>query len=137
MVKMGSFSSSSMDFCDERYHDYVGILHQTSSPFDIRRDLDPVADLVETCFAETLDEDGKRYVRQMHSAARNPGYLRWASAVADHASIHYLDLSGRKKAGCGKPEPDPFPKSRAAILPDRQCGRRSQLSAPGNRPRAY
>ena len=56
-------------------------------PFDIRRDLDPVADLVETCFAETLDEDGKRYVHQMHSAARNPGYLRWASAVADHASI--------------------------------------------------
>ena len=56
-------------------------------PFDIRRDLDPVADLVETCFAETLDEDGKRYVRQMHSAARNPGYLRWASAVADHTSI--------------------------------------------------
>jgi ribosomal protein S18 acetylase RimI-like enzyme len=46
-----------------------------------------VADLVETCFADTLDEDGRRYVRQMHSAARNPGYLRWASAVADHASI--------------------------------------------------
>src|SRR5512139_1351996 len=23
----------------------------------------------------------------MHSAARNPGYMRWASAVADHASI--------------------------------------------------
>lgn len=56
-------------------------------PFDIRRDLDPVANLVETCFADTLDEDGKRYVRQMHSAARNPGYLRWASAVADNASI--------------------------------------------------
>jgi ribosomal protein S18 acetylase RimI-like enzyme len=56
-------------------------------PFDIRRDLDQVADLVETCFAETLDEDGKRYVRQMHSAARNPSYLRWASAVADQASI--------------------------------------------------
>lgn len=56
-------------------------------PFDIRRDLESVADLVETCFAETLDEDGRRYVRQMHSAARSPGYLRWASAVADHASI--------------------------------------------------
>ncbi len=56
-------------------------------PFDIRRDLDRVADLVETCFADTLDEDGKRYVRQMHSAARNPSYLRWASAVADQASI--------------------------------------------------
>lgn len=56
-------------------------------PFDIRRDLDPVANLVEICFADSLDEDGKRYVRQMHAAARNPGYLRWASAVADHSSI--------------------------------------------------
>jgi GNAT superfamily N-acetyltransferase len=56
-------------------------------PFDVGRDLNAVADLVETCFAETLDEDGKRYVQQMHAAARNPRYLRWASAVADRVSM--------------------------------------------------
>jgi ribosomal protein S18 acetylase RimI-like enzyme len=56
-------------------------------PFDVGRDLNAVADLVETCFADTLDEDGRRYVQQMHAAARNPRYLRWASAVADHVSM--------------------------------------------------
>lgn len=60
-------------------------------PFDVGRDLNAVADLVETCFADTLDEDGKRYVQQMHAAARNPRYLRWATAVADHVS---MPLSG-------------------------------------------
>ncbi|HJW91047.1 MAG TPA: GNAT family N-acetyltransferase [Anaerolineales bacterium] len=56
-------------------------------PFDVGRDLNAVADLVETCFAETLDSDGRRYVDQMHAAARNPRYLRWAAAMADHVSL--------------------------------------------------
>ena len=60
-------------------------------PFDVRRDLNAVADLVQACFADTLDEDGQRYVEQMHTAARNPSYLRWAANVADHIS---MPLSG-------------------------------------------
>jgi ribosomal protein S18 acetylase RimI-like enzyme len=56
-------------------------------PFDVGKDLNSVADLVEACFAETLDEDGRRYVEQMRSAARNPRYLRWATTVADHVSM--------------------------------------------------
>jgi len=56
-------------------------------PFDVGRDLSAVADLVEACFAETLDTDGRRYVQQMHAAARNPRYLRWAAAMADHVSM--------------------------------------------------
>jgi ribosomal-protein-alanine N-acetyltransferase len=56
-------------------------------PFDVGQDLKEVADLVETCFAETLDVDGRRYVQQMHAAARNPRYLRWAANVADHVSM--------------------------------------------------
>lgn len=39
-------------------------------PFDIRRDLLAVADLVELCFAETLDADGRLYIRRMRRAAR-------------------------------------------------------------------
>ncbi len=58
-------------------------------PFDVRKDLNAVADLVETCFAETLDEDGRRYVGQMRSAARNPSYLRWAMAVAENAPMPF------------------------------------------------
>jgi hypothetical protein len=58
-------------------------------PFDVRKDLNAVADLVETCFADTLDEDGRRYVDQMHSAARNPSYLRWAMAVAENVPMPF------------------------------------------------
>ena len=56
-------------------------------PFDVGKDLEAVADLVETCFSDSLDEDGRRYIQQMHAAARNPRYLRWATAVADHVSM--------------------------------------------------
>ncbi len=48
-------------------------------PFDIQHDLAPVADLVETCFADTLDPDGKRYIARMRSSARNRNFLRWAA----------------------------------------------------------
>jgi ribosomal protein S18 acetylase RimI-like enzyme len=58
-------------------------------PFDVRKDLNAVAGLVETCFADTLDEDGRRYVGQMRGAARNPGYLRWAMAVAENAPMPF------------------------------------------------
>jgi len=67
-------------------------LNQTAShlrPFNIREDLNAVADLVETCFAGTLDEDGHRYVNNMRAAARNPRYLRWAIAVADNAPMPF------------------------------------------------
>jgi ribosomal protein S18 acetylase RimI-like enzyme len=43
-------------------------------PFDPRRDLNQVADLVELCFADTLDQDGHNYLRQMRSAARSSSY---------------------------------------------------------------
>lgn len=49
---------------------------------DMRRDLRAVADLVELCFAKTLDADGRRYIRQMRAAAGNPR----AMAVADRAT---------------------------------------------------
>lgn len=54
-------------------------------PLDVRRDLGQVADLVELCFADTLDVDGRRYIQQMRSAARNPAYLRWISMGSERA----------------------------------------------------
>jgi ribosomal protein S18 acetylase RimI-like enzyme len=51
-------------------------------PFDPRRDLNRVADLVELCFAETLDQEGRSYLRHMRHAARNPGYFSMVSLRA-------------------------------------------------------
>lgn len=56
-------------------------------PFDAQRDLKAVADLVELCFADSLDDDGKRYLRRMRSAAKNSGLLRWVSFAAEWASV--------------------------------------------------
>jgi len=56
-------------------------------PFDARRDLSRVADLVELCFSDTLDQEGYNYLRQMRSAARNSGYLRWAGLIAESNSL--------------------------------------------------
>ena len=40
-------------------------------PFDIRQDLIAVANLVELCFADRLDDDGHRFIKQMRAAANN------------------------------------------------------------------
>lgn len=54
--------------------------------FDAARDLKRVADLVEQCFADTLDADGRTYIRQMRSAARNPIYSHFTSAATESIS---------------------------------------------------
>ncbi len=56
-------------------------------PFDPRRDLLGVADLIELCFAGTMDEDGQRYLEQMRSAAHDPAYLRWAGLASDLSGV--------------------------------------------------
>lgn len=63
--------------------------HSHLRPFNVSEDLNAVADLVEKCFADTLDEDGRRYVNHMHAAARNPGYLRWAYSVANNTPMPF------------------------------------------------
>ena len=55
------------------------------------RDLPAVADLIELCFADTMDNDGQRYVADMRRASRDDGFLRWASHMTETAS---LPLSG-------------------------------------------
>jgi ribosomal protein S18 acetylase RimI-like enzyme len=55
-------------------------------PFDARRDLGAVADLIELGFAETLDEDGRSYLKQMRDAARNLGWFGWAG-IAPWSSV--------------------------------------------------
>lgn len=48
--------------------------------FDVRRDLLAVADLVEQCFAETLDADGRLYIEQMRRTARSNLVTKLASS---------------------------------------------------------
>lgn len=55
--------------------------------FDPRRDLAKVADLIELCFNESLDRDGRRYVQSMRSAAKVPGIARISSLIEDWSSI--------------------------------------------------
>ena len=56
-------------------------------PLDIQRDLLPVADLIELCFASTMDPDGQQYLNQMRRAARDASFLRWAPGASEHAAM--------------------------------------------------
>jgi len=60
-------------------------------PLNILRDLPAVANLVETCFASTLDDDGRRFLQQMRRSGKDNAFLRWATQVVDTAS---MPLSG-------------------------------------------
>lgn len=57
--------------------------------FDLRRDLGPVADLIELCFSDTLDEDGRRYIRHMRATARRSTFLSWAAMAQQSLSADY------------------------------------------------
>ncbi|GAB4398304.1 MAG: hypothetical protein OHK0052_21300 [Anaerolineales bacterium] len=54
---------------------------------DVSRDLLPVADLIELCFNQTLDADGRRYLRQMRAAGRSAHFLRWAAQVTEQFAL--------------------------------------------------
>lgn len=60
-------------------------------PLNVLRDLPAVADLIELCFAATMDSEGRSYVDQMRRNGRDSSFLGWASKVIDSAS---LPLSG-------------------------------------------
>lgn len=46
---------------------------------DILRDLDHIADLIESCFSTTMDEDGRAYIRQLRHSAEEARRLTWAT----------------------------------------------------------
>jgi ribosomal protein S18 acetylase RimI-like enzyme len=54
---------------------------------DVGQDLLAVADLVELCFADSLDPDGKDYLQQMREAARSSHLLRWANTYGEYGSM--------------------------------------------------
>jgi ribosomal-protein-alanine N-acetyltransferase len=54
---------------------------------DMRRDLAKVADLVEVCFYDTLDPEGKQYLNEMRRAAQTASLMGWASNLIDEAPM--------------------------------------------------
>ncbi len=84
------------------------------------RDLSAVADLIELCFSETLDNDGQRYIADMRRASRDDGFLNWAARMTDTAS---LPLTGFVW------EEDGRIVGNASLIPFRDRGRRIYLIA--------
>jgi ribosomal protein S18 acetylase RimI-like enzyme len=54
---------------------------------DMRRDLAQVADLVELCFYDTLDPEGRQYLNEMRRAAQNTSLMSWATNLIDEAPM--------------------------------------------------
>lgn len=89
-------------------------------PLNILRDLPRVADLIELCFANSMDSDGQAYVRQMRRASRDASFMRWASNAIESAS---MPLSGFVW------EQDGHIVGNASLVPFRQKGKRIYLIA--------
>lgn len=61
--------------------------HPNMRPMSMFRDLPAVADLIELCFAESMDGDGRRYIADMRRASQDNGFLKWASNMTETASL--------------------------------------------------
>ena len=61
--------------------------HPNMRPMSMFRDLPAVADLIELCFADSMDRDGKRYIADMRRASRDNSFLNWASNMTETASL--------------------------------------------------
>lgn len=58
---------------------------------DVRYDLEEVANLIETCFSSTMDEDGYAYLRQMRKSAQDARMLQW---VTTYLEDYLMPISG-------------------------------------------
>lgn len=65
--------------------------HPNLRPLSVLRDLPAVADLIEICFSNTMDNEGKRYVQDMRRAGNDNSFVQWANRTAESTS---LPLSG-------------------------------------------
>jgi GNAT superfamily N-acetyltransferase len=94
-------------------HPYVRALN-------VLRDLSTVADLIELCFSNTMDNDGQRYLSDMRRASRDDGFLHWANRMAESTS---LPLTGYVW------EQDGRIIGNASLIPFRDKGKRIYLIA--------
>jgi GNAT superfamily N-acetyltransferase len=64
-------------------------------PSNLPKDLSEIADLVELCFAETLDDDGRNFIRKMRQSARTPGLLGAPSRLSPSLTGYVWEEDGR------------------------------------------
>jgi len=53
---------------------------------EVSRDLEAVADLVELCFTDTLDPEGRSYLKQMRQAAQHARLVGWANNLYNESA---------------------------------------------------
>jgi len=94
--------------------------HPHVRPLNIIRDLSRVADLIELCFAPTMDNEGQRYLSDMRRASRDESFLGWANHMAESTS---LPLTGYVW------EQDKRIIGNASLIPFRDKGKRIYLIA--------
>jgi GNAT superfamily N-acetyltransferase len=94
--------------------------HPQMRAMNVFRDLPAVADLIEKCFANTMDGDGQRYIADMRRASLDDNFLRWTSHMAETAS---LPLTGFVWEESGSVV------GNASLIPFRDKGKRIYLIA--------
>ncbi|HSG42999.1 MAG TPA: GNAT family N-acetyltransferase [Anaerolineales bacterium] len=61
--------------------------HPNIRSMNMFRDLPAVADLIELCFADSMDRDGRRYIADMRRASHDNGFLNWATSMTETVSL--------------------------------------------------
>lgn len=84
------------------------------------RDLSQVADLIELCFADSMDRDGQRYISDMRRASQDASFMHWATQMANTASLPVTGFVW---------EEDHRIVGNASLIPFRDKGRRIYLIA--------
>lgn len=56
-------------------------------PVSPRKDLLVIADLIEKCFFDQMDEDGRSYIRQIRRAAKENDFTRWITGANERLSV--------------------------------------------------
>ena len=56
-------------------------------PYQFRKDLRAISDLIELCFDKTLDPDGRRYLKRMRLVAQHTGTRFYSSLMLSNTSI--------------------------------------------------
>jgi ribosomal protein S18 acetylase RimI-like enzyme len=61
-----------------------------------------IADLIETCFSDQLDEEGRAYIRQIRQAAQDHNLTRWLRGANERISLPldgYVWIENRRLVG--------------------------------------
>ena len=94
--------------------------HPHVRPLNVIRDLSTVADLIELCFAPTMDNEGQRYLSDMRRASRDDGFLKWATHLAETTSLPLTGYVWEENGGI---------VGNASLIPFRDKGKRVYLIA--------